>query len=101
MLKKLSNDQSKSIRASDNREPTTAKLTIPIFAWDEGYARRCVDVRLSGSQAATLKAIQLGLENRGAQLENGKYVANAVDAIRWMLENINTEEGNSELPRRN
>lgn len=101
MLKKLTNEQPKAVQAPEKREPTTATLTIPIFAWDEGYARRCVDVRLSGSQAATLKAIQLGLENRGAQLENGKYVANAVDAIRWMLENIDTEQGNSELPIRN
>ena len=62
-------------------------VTAPTMEWESGYVRRKLDVALNSTQAAKLKAIQLGLEQKEAQLENGKYVANPVDAIRWLLEN--------------
>lgn len=66
----------------------TITLTAPIKDWEEGFVRKNLDVVLNRDQAKILKQIQLGLEEREAQLKNGKYVANAVDAIRWMLENM-------------
>jgi hypothetical protein len=63
-------------------------LTAPIKEWEEGYHRRNLDVLLTHEQGQMLKRIQLGLEEREAQLKNGKYVSTAVDAVRWMLENI-------------
>jgi hypothetical protein len=62
-------------------------LTVPSFDWDAGYARRCIDLRLNSQQAEKLKSIQLGLEKQEAQLANGKFVSNATDALRWILEN--------------
>lgn len=61
-------------------------ISAPCLPWD-GHARKSLDVRLTSSQAGTLKGIQLGLEKQEATLLNGKFVANPVDAIRWMLEN--------------
>ena len=62
-------------------------ISVPVLVWDAGYARKNIDVRLTESQANKLKSIHLGLEKQEATLENGKCVANPVDAIRWMLEN--------------
>ncbi len=62
-------------------------VTAPIKDWDEGFVRKNLDVVLTRDQAKVLKQIQLGLEEREAKLNNGKCVATAVDAIRWMLEN--------------
>ncbi len=62
-------------------------VTAPIKDWDEGFVRKNLDVVLTRDQARVLKQIQLGLEEREAKLNNGKCVATAVDAIRWMLEN--------------
>ena len=66
-------------------------LSVPFLEWDSGYSRRVLDVRLTTEQAQKLKSVQLGLEQREAQLENGRYVANAVDAVRWMIENLSRE----------
>jgi hypothetical protein len=70
-------------------QSTQAVLTVtaPIKDWDEGFVRKNLDVVLTRDQAKVLKQIQLGLEEREAKLHNGKCVATAVDAIRWMLEN--------------
>ena len=66
----------------------TITVTAPIKDWEEGFVRKNLDVVLNRDQARVLKKIQLGLEEKEAQLKNGKYVANAVDAVRWILENI-------------
>jgi hypothetical protein len=66
---------------------TAITVTAPIKDWDEGFVRKNLDVVLTRDQAKVLKQIQLGLEGREATLNNGKCVATAVDAIRWMLEN--------------
>lgn len=70
------------------RMQATVTVTAPIKDWEEGFVRKNLDVVLNRDQARVLKKIQLGLEEKESQLRNGKYVANAVDAIRWMLENI-------------
>lgn len=77
-----------SITAAGQSKPEYENITVtfPIFQWDSGYVRQKLDVMLTGAQAATLKSIQLGLEKQEAQLINGRYVANPVDAIRWLLE---------------
>jgi hypothetical protein len=69
-------------------EPDNWTLSVPVLLWDEGYAKRRVDALLNESQAKKLKAIQLGLESKDAQLSDGRYVSGPVDAVRWMLENI-------------
>jgi hypothetical protein len=75
---------------SKHRElpPDNWTVSCPVLLWDEGYSRRYLQVRLNESQANKLKAIQLGLESKDAQLEDGKYVSNPVDAVRWILENV-------------
>ena len=85
-------EQEPAIVPMVKEEPTpeagTISVTVPTFAWEKGYARRKLDVKLTESQALTLRGITLGLERQEAQLANGKNVANPVDAIRWMLENV-------------
>jgi hypothetical protein len=70
-------------------QSTQAVLTVtaPIKDWDEGFVRKNLNIVLTRDQAKVLKQIQLGLEEVEAKLNNEKYVATAVDAIRWMLEN--------------
>jgi hypothetical protein len=78
----------KVVSAARELPPNNWTISCPVLIWDEGYARKSLDVRLTEVQANKLKAIQLGLESKDAKLENGRYVSNPVDAIRWMLENI-------------
>lgn len=54
----------------------------------EGYFSNRLDIKLTTRQQATLKAILFGLQSKFAKLENGKEVANAVDAVKWILENV-------------
>jgi len=70
---------------------TIVSVSVPSFEWQTGYVRRKLDVALSTDQAVVLKSMQLGLEKQEARLKNGRYVANPVDAIRWMLENVKSE----------
>jgi hypothetical protein len=91
---KLSVDETiKSFTETAPIEPdcTILSVSVPSFEWQSGYARRKLDVALSSDQAAVLKSMQLGLEKQEAQLKNGRYVANPVDAIRWVLENVKPE----------
>lgn len=69
-------------------EESRLSLSVPSFPWRTGYVRKSLDVRLTEVQAQTLRGITLGLERQEAKLVNGKCVANPVDAIRWMLENV-------------
>ena len=85
---KASEDSVAVISTHRELEPNNWTLSVPVLVWDEGYARRSLDVKLNESQANKLKAIQLGLESKDAQLENGRFVANPVDAVRWILENV-------------
>lgn len=80
-----------SFKTQPAMEDTLEQVTIvaPTLSWDTGYVRKKLDVALNGTQAQTLKGIQLGLEKQEAQLANGRYVANPVDAIRWLLEHAN------------
>jgi hypothetical protein len=67
-------------------------VSLPFWSGFGGYTKRRHDVILTQKQAGKLKGIYLGLEEMDAQLENGKYVSNPVDAIRWLLENANANE---------
>ena len=66
----------------------TLTLQVPCMNGVTGYVRKRVDVTLTQSQAAKLKGILQALESKDSQLENGKYVANQMHALQWMLENI-------------
>lgn len=63
-------------------------VTVPVAKWAGGYVRRRHDVSLDSKQAQALWEIQHGLEQREAQLANGRFVSNGVDAIRWILEQV-------------
>jgi hypothetical protein len=67
-------------------------VSLPFWSGFGGYAKKRHDLILTQKQAGKLKGIYLGLEEMDAQLENGKYVSNPVDAIRWLLENANANE---------
>lgn len=54
----------------------------------EGYFSNRVDVKLTSAQQAVLKSLLFGLQSKFAKLANGKDVANASDAIKWILENV-------------
>jgi hypothetical protein len=54
----------------------------------EGYFSNRVDVKLTGAHQAVLKSLLFGLQSKFAKLANGKQVANASDAIKWILENV-------------
>lgn len=54
----------------------------------EGYFSNRVDVKLTAAHQSTLKALLFGLQSKFATLANGKEVANASDAIKWILENV-------------
>jgi len=69
-------------------ERTTVTITLPVFDWPEGYVSRNTNCWWNQEQAINLRRIQLGLERQEAQLKDGKYVSNGVDALRYILENI-------------
>lgn len=72
-------------------EPTgeVVSISVPLFHWTAGNAHRKVTaLRLTRQQAATLKSLTMGLENQEAQLKDGRFVSRPVDAIRWMLEQL-------------
>ena len=57
----------------------------------DGYYSERVDCRLDSVQKTALRHLQFGLQSRYARLRNGKEVANGQDAIKWLLENLNTD----------
>ena len=70
---------------------TAMTVDVPFLNWETGFIRRRLDCSLTHEQARKLKGIQLGLETREARLQNGKYVNNSVDALRWILENVEAD----------
>ena len=63
-------------------------VELPVMAEVfEGYFSNRVDVKLTASQQSFLKSLLFGLQSKFAKLANGKEVANASDAIKWILEN--------------
>lgn len=76
--------------ATEKPNPATIVLTLEIPSCaipQSGYVARRADVRLTRSQAATLRGITRGLQDSGATLANGRYVTTATHAIQWVLEN--------------
>lgn len=84
--------------ASDEPVPTpvtcpitelVCTLRLPMVDPAGKYISRHAEVNaLSDEQAATFKALVLGLEASGAQLENGRYVHSNADGLRWLLEQL-------------
>lgn len=68
-------------------ESVTIKLPMMLQVF-EGYFSNRVDVKLTAAHQATLKALLFGLQSVFAKLTSGKQVANASDAIKWILENV-------------
>ncbi len=70
--------------------PVVVIVTVELPVMDqifEGYFSNRVDLKLTTAQQSTLKSLLFGLQSKFAKLDNGKDVANAADAIKWILEN--------------
>lgn len=75
---------------AEQSKPVLSVLTLEIPSCaipQAGYVARRADVRLTRSQAATLRSITRGLQDAEATLANGRYVTTATHAIQWVLEN--------------
>lgn len=67
-------------------ECVTIELPMMVQVF-EGYFSNRVDVKLTAAHQGTLKSLLFGLQSKFAKLSSGKEVANASDAIKWILEN--------------
>jgi hypothetical protein len=54
----------------------------------EGYASRKVDAKLTHRQAVKLRDIQRYLQDSGAKLIDGSFVANRTKAIQFLIESF-------------
>jgi hypothetical protein len=77
-------------RESVRGQPEVADVIveIPIVTPPSGHISERVDVRLTLSQATTLKAINYGLQARNSRLKNGTVVKNNGHAFLWILEQM-------------
>lgn len=81
--------ETKPIPAKHKPKSVTASVDVPFLEEVfEGYFSHRVDITLTSPQRETLKSILYGLQNRFAKLENGKDVANAGDALKWIIESV-------------
>jgi hypothetical protein len=62
-------------------------ISVP-FAATVKYAQKEIYMSLRGEQAATLRGILEGLENRHAKLATGAQVQTPQDALRWLLDEV-------------
>jgi hypothetical protein len=68
-------------------------ITLPMAEAElSGHFTRLVQVRLTRAQGIALKRLRLGLENAGATLDNGSEVADNSKVIRWLLEQVASNE---------
>ena len=66
-------------------------LSIEVPLADVGYdsyAQRHIEVRMTASQARTLKRLTKALDENQSELIGGRRVITPPDAIRWLLEQI-------------
>lgn len=56
---------------------------------DEYYPRH-LEVQMTPEQARAARAIVIGLQERGERLRNDRLVQTHADAIRWLLERLDT-----------
>ena len=72
----------------DKLKPIIGKviLELPVVKVVVGYVTNRCDVRMTGEQAILLKQLENGFIAEGAKLQNGKLVANGVDAFKYILE---------------
>jgi hypothetical protein len=66
------------------------ELPMATSPWP-GFIRQHVDLRLSRRQASALNRLFVALDRVGERLENGKRVVSAADAIRWLLEHLESD----------
>jgi hypothetical protein len=78
------------------REIEKRTIVVPLMAETfDGYFSDRIDMKLTTTQAKTLKSVLFGLQSKFTTLANGKEIANGSDALKWILE----EMGNQGLPR--
>lgn len=62
-------------------------IEVPLGEVPSGvYEPRHVEARLDAQQGHVLKALMIGLDQRGSRLANGRRVSSYADAVRWLLE---------------
>jgi hypothetical protein len=65
-------------------QPGTTITSVPA---SEGYIPRNVDVKMTRAQAAILRDKLRELQDAGAKTQDGRYVTNRAQAVRWIIEN--------------
>lgn len=63
------------------------KLTLPDRV-PSGYLSHHLDAQLKPEQAAMLKRLTYGLNQKNDRTQDGRHVHTPADAIRWLLENL-------------
>lgn len=53
-----------------------------------GYISKHVEIRMTHEQGVTLRRLHLALDTEGARLANGRRVIHLADAVKWLLEQI-------------
>lgn len=52
------------------------------------YISKHVEIRMTHEQGVTLRRLHLALDTEGARLANGRRVIHLADAVKWLLEQI-------------
>ncbi|HEY4759562.1 MAG TPA: hypothetical protein VIH42_03180 [Thermoguttaceae bacterium] len=73
--------------------PLVIEIILPVSPVNlEGcYISNHTEVRMNSDQGLTLRRLLLGLDAQGEKLRNGRRIASAADALRWMLEQISSQ----------
>lgn len=94
MTKKLATVlEPESLTASDNVDAVgIVALSLPVEEIPDGvHVRGHVNVQLDVIQRRGLRRLQDGLNHQNLRLRNGRHVGTAADAVRWLMEEIETK----------
>ncbi len=95
---RMTNDEPTAV---ESRRIRTISIEIPILeptaAMYDGRAHvnRHLDARVPRPLGVAYRCIFDALHEQGARLDNGRYVNNYSDAIRWLLEQVGEKMGSS------
>ncbi|MBA7685519.1 hypothetical protein ES703_93944 [subsurface metagenome] len=84
-----------------SRRLRTVSIEVPILEPAAGmydgraHVNRHLDARVPRALGVAYRCVFDALHEQGARLENGRYVNNYSDAIRWLLEQIGEKMGES------
>jgi len=78
---------------NERPRPDTVLVELPVCDVPAASWPLHIDVRLTPVQSQALRRITHGLDIQRATLENGRRVVNATDAVRFVLEQIESPSG--------